>query len=431
MKRPQLVEFMHRMDKNAVAVFAAAPEAVRSNDTHYRYRPDSDVMYLTGFEEPEAIVILAPKRAKPFTMFVRAKDKEREIWDGFRYGVEGAVSVFGADEAFPIKDLQEKLGDYLNGVPTLYYRIGQYPETDKIVVDTMVRLRAGGRKKLSAPVNIVDPATIVHEMRAIKSPDELALMQRAADISAAAHVQAMKTVRPGMNEYEVEAMIDHHFRLNGATSPAYNSIIGGGVNATVLHYNANNAPLKDGDLLLIDAGAEYKGYAADITRTFPVNGKFSKEQREIYDLVLATQVSCVDMVRPGVTNDDIKAHSIQLITEGLIRLGLMSGDPAKLIEEKKHEEFYMHGLGHYLGIDVHDVGRYYVDGEPRKLEPGMVMTVEPGIYIGIENANVPAGYRGIGIRIEDDVLVTTNGPRVLTSKVPKDADEVEALMASA
>ena len=430
MKRPQLAEFIKRMDKNSVAVIAAAPEAIRSNDTHYRYRADSDVLYLTGFAEPETVLVIAPKKDKPFTMFVRPKDKEREIWDGFRYGVEGAVSEFGADEAFPIAELPAKLGDYLNGAQTLYYRLGHHDLTlDTIIYDEIRRLRAGGRKKLAAPTHVVDPSVIVHEMRLFKTPQEVEYMQRAADITADGHIEAMQTVRPGMNEQEIEARIDYYFRKHGATASAYGSIVGGGANATVLHYVSNNAPLKDGDLLLLDAGAEYKDYAADITRTFPVNGKFSPPQREIYDLVLATQMSCVDMVRPGVTNDDIKAHSIRMITEGLQRLGLLAGETDKIIEEKKHEAFYMHGLGHYLGLDVHDVGRYYIDGEPRKLEPGMVMTVEPGIYISVDNQDVPARYRGIGVRIEDDVLVTTNGPRVLTHKVPKQADEIEALMA--
>ena len=431
MKRPQLSEFIKRMDSNAVAIFAAAPEAVRSNDTNYRYRPDSDMLYLTGFEEPDALIIIAPKREKPFTMFVRPKDKEREIWDGFRYGAEGAVASFGADEAFPINELPAKLGDYLNGVHTLYYCVGKYDEPDEIIFNEIRRLRAGGRKKMFAPTHIINPTVIVHEMRLFKSPEELDIMQRAADISAAAHVEAMQTVKPGMNEFEVEAMMDYYFRKHGAGASAYGSIIGGGANATVLHYVSNNAPLNGGDLLLIDAGAELKGYAADITRTFPINGKFSKEQREIYDLVLETQVSCVDMVRPGVTNDDIKNHSIRMITEGLLRLGLLQGDADKIIEEKKYEAFYMHGLGHYLGIDVHDVGLYYIDGEPRPLEPGMVMTVEPGIYIGVDNQEVPAAYRGIGVRIEDDVVCTGNGPRVLTNKVPKNADEIEVLMANA
>ena len=253
-------------------------------------------------------------------------------------------------------------------------------------------------------------------------------MQRAADISAEAHIEAMKTIKPGMNEFEIEALVDYVFRKHGANAPAYGSIVGGGANACVLHYVENNAELKDGDLLLLDAGAEYKNYAGDITRTFPVNGKFTDAQRDIYQLVLDVQISCVDMVRPGVTNDDIKRHSIEQMTEGMVRLELLKGDPAKLIEEKKHEKFYMHGLGHYLGMDVHDVGRYYIDKEPRPLAPGMVMTVEPGLYVAPDAEDVPEKYRGIGVRIEDDVVCTNAAPRILTTKVQNEIDEIEELM---
>jgi Xaa-Pro aminopeptidase len=266
-------------------------------------------------------------------------------------------------------------------------------------------------------------------MRVLKSPDEIELMQKAADIAAEAHVEAMKTVRPGMKEYEVEAQIEQLFRRRGASGPAYTSIIGAGPNATVLHYINNDGELRDGDLLLIDAGAEYKGYASDITRTFPINGRYSEGQREIYDLVLETQMSCVEMVRPGTTHDELKQHSIEMLTEGMVRLGLLKGKPADLIKEEKYKQFYMHGLGHLLGLDVHDVGIYYYDKESRALEPGVVMTVEPGIYVAPDTKDVPEKFLGIGVRIEDDVLCTSNGPRVLTTKVPKDADEIEALMA--
>jgi Xaa-Pro aminopeptidase len=254
-------------------------------------------------------------------------------------------------------------------------------------------------------------------------------MQRAADIAAEAHVEAMKTVRPGMKEYEVEALIEQIFRRQGAAGPSYTSIVGAGANATVLHYINNDGELRDGELLLVDAGAEYKGYASDITRTFPINGRYTKAQREIYDLVLETQVSCVEMVRPGVTHDEIKAHSVEMLTEGMVKLGLLKGDPAELIKEEKYKQFYMHGLGHLLGIDVHDVGIYYYDKQSRALEPGVVMTVEPGIYVALDTKDIPEQYLGIGVRIEDDVLCTSNGPRVLTTKVPKNADEIEALMA--
>jgi Xaa-Pro aminopeptidase len=289
-------------------------------------------------------------------------------------------------------------------------------------------MRSLNRKPIHPPETIIDPATIVHEMRVLKSEDEIAIMQASADIAAEAHCEAMKAVRPGMQEYQIEALIEQTFRRHGASGPAYTSIVGGGPNATVLHYINNDGELRDGDLLLLDAGAEYKGYASDITRTFPINGRYTKAQRDIYDLVLKAQMSCVEMVRPGVTHDQLKQHSIEVLTEGMVELGLLEGKTEELIKEKKYEKFYMHGLGHMLGIDVHDVGRYYYGTESRALEPGVVMTVEPGIYIAPDAKDVPEKYLGIGVRIEDDVLCTNNGPRVLTTKVPKHAEEIEALM---
>jgi Xaa-Pro aminopeptidase len=429
MIRPQLAEFMRRMDPKSVAIIPAAREAVRSNDTNYRYRQDSDFFYLTGFEEPEAIAIIAPGREQKYTLFVRPRDPAREIWDGRRAGVEGAKKEFGADESFPIAEFDEKLPDILDGAEILYYRLGVIRNLDETIIHELVRMRGWNRKPVSPPYTIVDPATIVHEMRVLKSPEEIELMQRAADIAAAAHVEAMKAARAGMKEYELEALIEQVFRRNGASGPSYTSIIGSGANATVLHYINNDGELRDGDLLLIDAGAEYKGYASDITRTFPINGRFSKAQREIYDVVLETQMACVEMVRPGTTHDQLKQHSIEMITEGLLRLGLLQGKKEEIISEKKYEQFYMHGLGHMLGIDVHDVGRYYFAKESRALEPGVVMTVEPGIYISPDTKNIPEQYLGIGVRIEDDVLCTSNGPRVLTTKVPKAPEEIESLMA--
>ncbi len=429
MIRPQLAEFIKRMDQKSVAIIPAAREATRSNDTQYRYRQDSDFLYLTGFEEPESIAVIAPSREQKYTLFVRPRDPEREIWDGKRAGVEGARAEFGAEEAFPIAEFDEKLQDILDGASVLYYRLGVNPDLDDRIIRQIARMRALNRKPIHPPRTIVDPATIVHEMRVFKSAEEIELMQRAADIAAEAHIEAMKAVRPGMNEFEVEALIEHYFRRHGASGPSYTSIVGAGANATVLHYISNNGELRDGDLLLIDAGAEYKGYASDITRTFPINGRYTKAQREIYDLVLETQMACVEMVRPGTTHDELKSHSIEMLTEGMVRLGLLKGEPKELIKEKKHEQFYMHGLGHMLGLDVHDVGLYYFDKESRALEPGVVMTVEPGLYISPATKDIPEQYLGIGVRIEDDVLCTTNGPRVLTSKVPKNADEIEALMA--
>jgi len=421
---------MNRMEENSVAIIPAAREAIRSNDTNYRYRQNSDFFYLTGFEEPEAIAVITPAPEPKYILFVRPRDPEREIWDGRRAGVDGARTEHGADEAFPISEFNEKLADILNGPEKLYYRLGDgNPQLDETIIRQLASVRTLNRKPISVPQTIIDSASIIHEMRVIKSEEEIAIMQRAADIAAEAHVEAMKSARPGMMEYEIEALVEQVFRRAGALGPSYTSIVGSGANATVLHYINNDGQLKDGDLLLLDAGAEYKGYASDITRTFPVNGRFTAAQREIYNLVLETQMSCVEMVRPGVRHLDIKNHSIEMLTEGMVRLGLLEGEPEELIKEEKYMQFYMHGLGHYLGIDVHDVGRYFVEGESRPLEPGMVMTVEPGLYIAPNTKGIPEKYLGIGVRIEDDVLATENGPRVLTNKVPKDAAEIEALMA--
>jgi len=438
MIKPQLKEFMRRLDKNSVAIIPAAREAVRSHDTNYRYRQNSDFFYLTGFEEPEAIAVIAPSKEKKFTLFVRPRDLEKEIWNGYRAGVEGAVADYSADQAFPVSEFDQRLPEILDGPEVLYYAFGHTTgEMDQKIIQQLTNMRETNRKPLEPPRSIVDPTSILHEMRVIKSAEEVETMQRAADIAAEAHVEAMKTVRPGMMEYEVEAMLEAYFRKHGASGSSYTSIVGGGGNATVLHYIDNKDQLQDGDLLLVDAGAEYKGYASDITRTFPINGKFTEAQRDIYDLVLKCQVSCVEMVRPGVRLEDLKTHSIEILTEGMVELGLLKGDPEKLIAEKKYMQFYMHNLGHYLGIDVHDAGRYYFKGESRGAEVGMVMTIEPGLYISPDTSRIPEGfnkdipekYLGIGVRIEDDVLVTDNGARVLTHKVPKDPQEIEALMA--
>jgi Xaa-Pro aminopeptidase len=429
MVRPQLAEFMRRLRRKSVAIIPAAREAVRSNDTNYRYRQDSDFYYLTGFEEPEAIAIIAPEQELKYALFVRPRDPEREIWDGRRAGVDGAKRDFGAEQAFPIAEFEGKLQDILDGADTLYYRLGVNADLDETIIRQIARMRSLNRKPIQPPQTIIDPATVVHEMRVLKSAEEIDLMQRAANIAAEAHCEAMKAVRAGMKEYEVEALIEQIFRRRGAAGPSYTSIVGAGANATILHYINNDGELRDGELLLVDAGAEYKGYASDITRTFPISGRFSKAQREIYDVVLETQMSCVEMVRPGTTHDELKQHSIEMITEGLVRLGLLRGKTEDLIKEKKYEQFYMHGLGHMLGIDVHDVGRYYFDKESRALEPGVVMTVEPGIYVSPGTKDIPEQYLGIGVRIEDDVVCTEKGPRVLTNKVPKQPEEIEALMA--
>ena len=428
MIRPQLKEFLQRMAPNSVAIIPGAHDTTRSNDTHYRFRQDSDFFYLTGFEEPDSLAVIKPAAEKKYTLFVRPRDPEREIWDGRRAGVEGAQSEFGADEAFPVAEFGTKLADFLDGAQVLYYRLGSDRDLDNTIINEIARMRSLNRKPIHPPQTIIDPATIIHEMRVLKSPDEIAIMQTAADIAAEAHCEAMKAAQPGMQEYQIEALIEQIFRKRGASGPAYTSIVGAGPNATVLHYINNDGELRDGDLLLVDAGAEYKGYASDITRTFPINGRFSKAQREIYDLVLKAQMACVELVRPGTTHDQLKQRSIEILTEGMVELGLLEGKPEDLIKEKKHEKFYMHGLGHMLGIDVHDVGRYYYGQDSRALEPGVVMTVEPGIYISPDTKDIPQQYLGIGVRIEDDVLCTDNGPRVLTHKVPKRAEEIEDLI---
>ena len=429
MIRPQLAEFMRRMDQDSIAIIPSAREITRSHDLHFRFRQDSDFFYLTGFEEPDSFAVIAPGRAQKYTLFVRPRDPAQEIWVGRRAGVESAKNEFGADEAFPTEEFEDKLLDMLDGAGKLYYRLGVYPEIDKLVIEKIASVRTLNRKPVEVPQTIIDPAAIIHEMRVVKSDEEIELMQTAADIAAEAHVEAMKAVRPGMKEYEIEALIEQIFRRRGAAGPAYTSIVGAGANATVLHYINNDAELQDGELLLVDAGAEYKGYASDITRTFPINGRYTTAQREIYDLVLKAQVSCVNMVKPGNTHEQLKQHSIEVLTEGMVELGLLQGNPEELIKEKKHEQFYMHGLGHMIGVDVHDVGAYYQNKKSRALEPGVVMTVEPGIYVAPDTKDVPEKYLGIGVRIEDDVLCTNNGPRVLTSKVPKQAEEIEALMA--
>lgn len=430
MRRQQLAEFMRRMGPNSVAVVPAAREATRSNDTEYRFRQDSDFYYLTGFKEPDAVAVLAPSKEEKYTLFVRPRDREKETWTGRRAGVEGAKQLYGADAAYPVEEFQEKLSELLDGARSLYYRLGNgNPELDQTIIRQIARMRSLARRGVHPPDSVVDPGTILHEMRLFKTDEEIALMQRAADIAAEAHREAMRAARPGVKEYEIEALIEYIFRKNGAGAPAYNTIVGAGANATILHYVTNESELRDGDLLLIDAGAEYEGFASDITRTFPVSGRFTDAQRDIYQLVLDCQEQCTRMVAPGVTMDEMHTRSVEILTEGMVRLGLLKGDVKKLIEEGEYKKFYMHRLGHYLGMDVHDVGLYHADGQPRPVEAGIVMTVEPGLYIAEDAEGVPDKYRGIGVRIEDDVLVTPEGHRVLTAGAPKRVEEIEALMA--
>jgi Xaa-Pro aminopeptidase len=431
--RPQLKRFIAQMDDNSVAIITAAHEKTRSYDTEFKFRQDSDFWYLTGFPEPDAIAVIDPgNKRSPYTLYVRPRDPEMETWFGRREGVDGAVKNYGADKAFPIDKFEKDLPKLLDGHDKLYYRLSVDKDLDGAILDYLHPQRVRRLKTAYPPHTIIDPTAIIGEMRLHKTADEIEMMQTAATIAAEAHILAMKKVRPGMNEGQVEALMEAYMKDKGASGVAYNSIIGGGDNATILHYVENNMLLKNGDLILIDAGAEYKGYASDITRTFPVNGKFTAAQREVYDVVLDVQLQCIEYTKTGNTVKGRQEFSIELLTEGMKKLGLLKGKTADLIKQKAYMKYYMHGVGHYLGLDVHDAGRYFTDPAAKKSKPfapGMVLTVEPGLYIPPDDKTAPAKYRGIGIRIEDDVLVTKEGNRNLTEKVTKDPDEIEALMA--
>ncbi len=430
--RAQLIRFIDQMEDNSVAIIPAAHEKSRSYDTEYKFRQDSDFWYLTGFPEPDAVAVIDPQNKRsPFTLYVRPRDPLMETWFGRREGVDGAKKNHGADSAFPIEKFEKDLPKLLDGHDRLYYRFATDAELDQKVLGYLTEQRVRRLKTAYPPHTIIDPTIITGEMRLHKTVEEVDHMQTAATIAADAHILAMKKVKPGMNEGQVESLMEAYMKDKGASGVAYNSIVGGGANATILHYVENNMPLKDGDLILIDAGAEYKGYASDITRTFPVNGKFSPAQREVYDVVLDVQKKCVDYTVKGNTVKARQEYSIELLTEGMVKLGLLKGKTKDLIKKKEYLRYYMHGVGHYLGLDVHDAGRYFTDQgakNSKPFAPGMVLTVEPGIYVPIDDKAAPAKYRGIGIRIEDDVLVTDDGNRNLTEKVTKEADEIEAIM---
>lgn len=433
--KSQLKVFMEAIGKDAVAIIPAAHEQTRSYDTEFKFQQDPDFYYLTGFPEPDAVAVIAPSKKKnPYTLFVRPRNPEMETWFGRREGTEGAMKNYGADKALSIEKFETELANLLNGHEKLYYRFGVDTRLDQLILNYLSSQRFRRLKTAYPPHTIVDPTILVHEMRLHKTEEEVALMQRAADIASEAHVLAMQSVAPGMNESQIESIIEHHFRMSGASGVSYNSIVGGGHNACILHYVENNCALKDGDLLLVDAGCQYKGYASDITRTFPVGGKFSKAQREVYDVVLDAEIQCLEATKKGNTIKQRHELSIEILTEGMKKLGLLKGKTKDLIKGKKFMKYYMHGVGHYLGLDVHDAGRYFTDHggkNSRPFEAGMVLTVEPGLYIPPDDKDAPAKYRGIGIRIEDDVLVTEDGNVNLTANCPKQADEIEELMNSA
>jgi Xaa-Pro aminopeptidase len=423
-------QLMRMAGPDAIVIVAAAPERVRNNDAHYPYRQDSDFHYLSGFPETDAVLALVPGRAPSETiLFCRERDAERERWDGPRAGTEGAVAVHGMDDAFPIDDIDDILPGLIEGRTRVYYHFGRDAEFDLKLIGWVNRVRAQIRQGAKPPHEFVALPHLLHDLRLYKSRAELRLMRKSAQIAAEAHRRAMRATRAGLNEHEIEAELLHAFRKHGAV-PSYEPIVGGGANGCVLHYRANNAELRDGDLLLVDAGAEYQCYASDITRTWPVNGRWSPEQRALYELVLAAQLDAIAEVRAGRAFDAYHEAAVRTLTRGLCKLGLLAGSVEKNLREHGYRKFYMHKTGHWLGLDVHDAGDYRIDGEYRVLEPGMVVTVEPGLYIAPNAKGVPAKFRGIGIRIEDDVVVTDGEPEVISAGAPKDADEIEALMAA-
>ncbi|GAA6168025.1 Xaa-Pro aminopeptidase [Sessilibacter corallicola] len=422
-------ELMAMMEPNSIAIIPAAEEKTRSRDTLYSYRQDSDFYYLCGFPEPEAVIVLIPGRDHgEFVLFVRERNRQKEIWDGYRQGPEGAIENYGADDAFPIDDIDEILPGLLESRERVYYSLGRDAGFDQQIMTWINTLRAQARSGAIPPGELQDLDHFLHDMRLFKSATEAKLMRTAGDISAQAHIRAMQFCRPGQYEHQLEAEIHHEFAKSGARNPAYSTIVGSGANGCILHYIENDHKMKNGDLVLIDAGCEYDMYAGDITRTFPVNGKFSDEQKAVYNVVLDAQLQAIDAVKPGNHWNHPHEIAVRVLTAGLIELGLLQGDLDELIEKQAYSDFYMHRTGHWLGLDVHDVGDYKVEGQWRVLEPGMCLTVEPGIYIAPDNENVDEKWRGIGIRIEDDVLVTAEGCEVLTAAVPKSVEEIEDLM---
>ena len=424
-------DLMAMMQTNSIAVIASAPEKIRSNDTHFPYKQCTNLSYLSGFPEPGAVMLLIPGREQgEVVFFCRDKDPLRETWDGYRQGPAGLVANYRADDAFPIDDIDDILSGMLEGKDRVYFAIGKDPEFDKHLMAWVNDVRDKRGSDANPPGEFVDLDHLINEMRLIKSAAEIKLMRKAGEISARAHCRAMRMSKPGLYEYHLQAEIEHEFMTSGATGPAYTSIVGGGKNSCVLHYIENRDRLKAGDLVLIDAGCEYQDYAADITRTFPVNGVFTAQQAAIYDIVLAAQAAAIELIAPGLEYHLANEATVRVITQGLVDLNILRGDVDELIEQGAHRDFYMHNAGHWLGMDVHDVGDYKIDNHWRVYEPSMVVTVEPGIYISPDNTNVDKQWRGIAVRIEDDVLVTKTGNEDLTSEVPKARDQIELLMAN-
>lgn len=425
-------QLMQRIGKGNIALIGSASARIRNRDVHYPFRQDSDFYYLTGFNEPDSLAVFIPGREQgEYILFCREYDETKALWEGAHAGLDGATGHYEADDSFPIDDLDEILPGMLENKNKVFYPMGRNSDLDHSLLDWINHIRGQSRTGVTAPGELVSLEHILHEMRLFKSKGELALMRHAAEISANAHIKAMQNCKAGMYEYQVEAELLYHFTREGLRSVAYPSIVAGGKNACVLHYTDNNDKLKNGDLLLIDAGAECDHYAADITRTFPVSGRFTEPQKLLYQLVLDAQMAAIEQVKPGLPWNLAHEAAVEVITKGLVSLGLLKGKVKKLIKDEKYKQFFMHRIGHWLGMDVHDVGDYKVDGEWRLLEPGMVLTVEPGVYIPADCRTVDEKWRGIGIRIEDDLLVTENGAICLTEKAPKTIADIEAIMQAA
>jgi Xaa-Pro aminopeptidase len=407
-----------------VMVLPCAPHPLRNNDVHHGYRQDSDLYYLTGFDEPDSVLVLGAQAA-PAILFLRPRDPEREVWDGARVGLEGALQHFGVDQAYPIAELQQRLPELLAGHDRLFYHLGRYGDFDATLSQALAGARSKGRRGKAFPTQIIDSDSVVHELRRIKSATEIELMQRAVDITEVAHRQAMAAARPGGYEFELEAVLRGAFLRQGSPRVAYEPIVGSGPNATVLHHVKNDRQMQEGDLVLIDAGCEYGYYAADVTRTFPANGRFTGAQRDLYQVVLDAQLLALAACTAGATLESIHETTLRALVQGMLQVGLLQGSLDQALETKSFQRYYMHRTSHYLGMDVHDVGRYYVAGNPRPLEAGVVITVEPGLYVSESDQFAPESFRGIGIRIEDDVLIEAQGARVLSASIPKTIDEVE------
>lgn len=423
-------KLMDMMGDDTIAIIPTAPVYIRNRDVEFSYRPDSDFYYLTGYPEPEAVAVLVPGRSHgEFILFCRENDPVMETWNGRRAGLEGAVSQYGADDAFPVEDMDEILPGLLENRERVFYTMGNNVSFDQRVLGWVNQVRKRSRAGVSAPDEYVSLNHFLHEMRLYKSRAEVAAMRKAARISAKAHKQAMQVCRPGMMEFQIEAELKYVFMQNGARDPAYPCIVGGGANGCILHYTENSSVLNDGDLLLIDAGAEYDCYASDITRTFPVNGQFTAAQREAYEVVLEAQAAAIKKIRPGNHWDEPHNAAVKVLTQGMVELGILKGKVSQLIKEKAFTKYYMHRTGHWLGMDVHDVGDYKVEGEWRTFESGMVLTVEPGLYLPASSEGLDRRWWNIGIRIEDDVLITDTGNEILSDNAPKDADAIESLMA--